>query len=150
MISLKGLGFVKDWEQFRARPYNDGFGFMTVGYGHLIKKGERFGVISEDEALGILMADVSIAEEVLNRRIAKGVKLTQQQRDALISFVYNVGETNFATSTMLKKLNVKNFDGASMEFEKWIYSKGKIAPGNVIRRRQEKDIFVRGIYDSRH
>jgi lysozyme len=71
------------------------------------------------------------------------VPLTQNQFDALVSFVFNLGVGNFRTSTLLKKLNAGDNDGAAQEFGRWIHAGGKALPGLVRRREAERALFLK-------
>lgn len=119
-ISLAGLNHIKQYEGFSATPYRDSAGLLTIGYGHLIKIGESFTRISEAEAVRLLAGDVADAEAAVNRLVK--VPLTQAQYDALVSFVFNVGASAFARSTMLKELNAGNYLAAQQNFTRWIYA----------------------------
>ncbi|MDU6101543.1 MAG: lysozyme, partial [Acinetobacter sp.] len=70
------------------------------------------------------------------------VKVTQNQFDALASFVYNVGETAFVKSTMLAVLNQGNYIAAANQFDRWIFDNGKRINGLVNRRAAEKKLFL--------
>ncbi len=70
------------------------------------------------------------------------VPLTQNQFDALISFVFNLGIGNFRTSTLLKKLNAGDYTGAAKEFPPWVRADGKQLPGLIKRRDAEKALFL--------
>jgi lysozyme len=70
--------------------------------------------------------------------------LDQSQFDALVSLVFNIGGTNFAHSTLLKKLNAHDYLGASAEFVKWNKAAGKPMLGLTRRRAAERDHFLRG------
>jgi len=69
------------------------------------------------------------------------VPLKQHQFDALVSFAYNVGGGNLRSSTLLRKLNAGDYDGAALEFHKWNRSNGKVLPGLVRRRAAEALLF---------
>jgi lysozyme len=69
------------------------------------------------------------------------VPLKQHQFDALVSFAYNVGVGNLRSSTLLRKLNAGDYDGAALEFHRWNRSKGKVLPGLVRRRAAEALLF---------
>jgi lysozyme len=71
------------------------------------------------------------------------VPLSQNQFDALVSFEYNVGYGNFSKSTLLRKLNLKDYIGASKEFDKWVYANKKKLTGLVKRRKSEKELFLK-------
>lgn len=138
-ISSKGLDLIKEFEGFRAVPYKDAVGLPTIGYGHLIKKGEVFGAISSVEATAILSRDVEDAENSVNKMV--NVPINQHQFDALVSFTYNLGGHSLLSSTLLKKLNLKDFEGAAEEFLKWDHAGGKQLPGLTRRRKAEKELF---------
>ena len=133
------------WESLRLNAYQDVGGLWTIGYGHLIKANEPYHpygtqkTISIVEAVELLLKDMSSAIDCVNRKVK--VPLTTNQRAALISFVFNVGCGAFSDSTMLRKINASDFSGASDEFDKWIYAKGKKIDGLANRRMNEKQIF---------
>ena len=71
------------------------------------------------------------------------VPLNQNQFDALVSFADNIGNKNFNWSTLLKKLNQSDYEGASLEFGRWNQASGKILSGLVLRRQKEKELFLK-------
>lgn len=142
-LSEQGINLVKQFEGFSAVPYKDTAGKPTIGYGHLIKPGEKFGAVSPNEAKGLLEKDVFVAEDVINRSVR--ATLNQNQFDALVSFVYNLGATNFLKSTLLKKLNIGDFTGAAKEFERWSNVDGKPSKGILNRRLKEKELFLTAV-----
>lgn len=73
----------------------------------------------------------------------KAVPLTQNQFDALVSFCYNVGQYNLLSSALIKKLNNKDYKGASNEFLKWNKSGGKVLQGLANRRKDEIEVFLK-------
>lgn len=145
-LSDSGLDHIKRWERFRSAAYNDGYGNMTIGYGHLILPGEKFGTISQAEALEILRRDVAWAESVVNQLVR--VPLTQSQFDALVSLVFNWGAGNFRNSSHLAMLNSGDYAGTAQRIrEHPITSGGVKSQGLVNRRNAEADLFLRdGIF----
>ena len=114
----------------------------TIGYGHT--KTARKGMkITEEQALQLLDKDVEWAEEAV-RDLVK-VNLNQNQFNALVSFVFNIGATNFRKSTLLRKLNAGDYKGAAVEFPKWKYQKRKVLQGLVRRRAEERAMFERAV-----
>ena len=87
--------------------------------------------VSRREAEILLLSDISKVEKYLN---SKNLHLSQNQFDALISFIFNVGVNNFENSTLLTTLQ-------SSEFERWIYADGKVLKGLQKRRQHEKELF---------
>ena len=146
-ISDSGLEHIKRWERFRSQAYNDGYGNMTIGYGHKILQGERFGTLSQAEALELLRRDVAWAESVVNQLVR--VPLTQSQFDALVSLVFNWGSANFTNSSHLAMLNSGDYVGTARRIrEHPITSGGVKSQGLVNRRNAEADLFLRdGIFE---
>ena len=120
-------------------PYVCPAGKLTIGYGHVIKKGESFTRITKQRAEAILLTDMAIAESAVDRLVS--VPLKSYQHAALVSFTFNLGSGNLARSTLLRKLNAGDYNGAANEFGRWVYSKGKILNGLVKRRKEEKEMF---------
>lgn len=138
-VSDKGLSLIKQFEGFSAIPYKDTGGRMTIGFGHLIKKGEVFGAISSVEAASLLMQDVQFAVNCIEDNAT--AELTQNEFDALVSFVYNLGCANFKSSTLLKYVNLYNMELAAGEFKKWGNVNGKPSKGLLNRRLKEAALF---------
>jgi type VI secretion system secreted protein VgrG len=123
----------------------------TIGYGHLIKNGEDFrNGISESKATELLRSDIMMSEQGINNLVC--VPLNQNQFDALVLLVFNIGIKNFEKSTVLKYLNnhdyksniYTNLESAWMS---WNKSNGYIVAGLTNRRKQEWILFTnRGIW----
>lgn len=144
--SQAGLELIKLFESFRAKPYlptvHD---VATVGFGTTVyPTGQRVHLedapVSEATALKYLAHDVTPCEEVIRGHVA--VDLTQHQFDALVSFIYNVGQTAFENSTLLKRLNGHNFAAAADEFLRWDKQAGKTLRGLTRRREAERALFL--------
>lgn len=144
-ISDKGIKFIQKWEGLSLTPYKDVAGYWTVGYGHLMDKNDdTTRKISLFEAEELLKKDLSWAERVVNDYVK--VPISQNEYDALVSFVYNVGKNAFIKSTLLKKLNLDDKNGASNEFKRWVRAGGKVIKGLQNRRESEKNLFVNSKY----
>ncbi|CAK0744541.1 lysozyme [Gammaproteobacteria bacterium] len=142
-ISQAGIELVKQFEGLRLKVYKDAAGLPTIGYGHLIKPGEKFAAgITEKQAELMLVGDLVSAQEAVRKWV--NVALTQGQFDALVSLVFNFGAGNFRKSTLLKKLNAGDFAGVADEFLRWNKAGGKVAEGLRRRRMAEKSMFERG------
>ena len=136
--SPKGIALIKEFEGLRLKAYLCPGGVWTIGYGHTagVKSGM---VISEAQAEEYLKADLILFERYLN---GLGLALNQNQFDALISFIYNVGTGNFSSSTLLCKVRVNPQDNSIMdEFLRWVYSKGRVLPGLQRRRLAEMKLY---------
>ena len=82
------------------------------------------------------------AEDAVTRLVV--TQLSQKGFDALVSFTYNVGINAFRNSTLLRKLNLGKVEEAAEEFSRWNKARGKVLPGLVKRRAQEKEMFLQG------
>lgn len=141
-ISLNGLNQIKKHEGFSNTVYNDVAGNPTIGYGHMLTPAERLAglrYVTEAEATRLLAKDVAAAEAAVNSLVK--VPLTQNQFDALVSFVYNVGTGAFSRSTLLKKLNAGDYVGAADQFGVWRLAGGRVVKGLVYRRQAEAELF---------
>jgi lysozyme len=151
-ISKAGLKLVKHFEGYHVRQpdgsctaYMDVAGVPTIGWGsvHGVKLGMRW---TEQEAESALMSELQTCAMEVQRLVT--VPLNQQQHDALVSFVYNLGTGAFTRSTLLRKLNRGDYAGAEVEFSRWVYaSKGAGGPkvkynGLVRRRKAEAAMFA--------
>lgn len=138
---IKARDFIKDKEGYRTKTYLDTAGLPTIGYGHLLKNGESYpSGITQKQAIDLLEKDLKIAENIVNKYVKSDINTNQKA--ALISFAYNVGEGNFKKSTLLTFLNQQLYGKAANEFDKWIYSGGKVTNGLVSRRKEEKRLFL--------
>ncbi len=136
---INGFNLIKEFEGLRLQAYKCPADRWTIGYGHTADVSAN-DVITEEEALSFLRQDVAESERAVNQYVH--VPLTQNQFDALISFVFNLGVGNFRNSTLLKKINAGDNDGAAQEFGRWIHAGGKVLPGLVRRRGAERALFL--------
>jgi lysozyme len=117
----------------------------TIGVGHTGPE-VKYGLVwTQDQADAQLLADVAGAVAAVNRLVnvkAAQNGFTQNEFDALVDFVFNVGVGNFAGSTMLKLLNSGNDAAAAAEFEKWDMAGGQHVAGLLRRRLAEKAEFL--------
>ena len=112
--SQKGIDLIKEFEGTVLKVYKDAVGLPTIGIGHLIKKGEVFTTLTQQQAEELLAKDLKQFEEGVSTSVK--VALTQNQFDALVSFAFNLGIGNLNSSTLLKKLNVGDIQGAADQF----------------------------------
>lgn len=141
VLSSAGAGAIVAHEGMRKTAYVDPVGVVTVCAGHTAtaKLGQ---VKTPAECEELLKRDVKHAENAIKRLVT--VPLTQGQFDALTSFVFNVGETAFAKSTLLRKVNANDCWGAGKEFSRWTMAGGKELPGLVTRRASERTQWEKG------
>ena len=140
--SDNGLQMTKDFEQLKLTAYQDSKGVWTIGYGHTggIQKGMT---ITEAQASLFLAADVAWAVTCVNKSVT--AKINQNQFDAMVDLVFNIGCAAFSGSTLLRKLNAADFAGAAAEFARWNKSGGKVLRGLTRRRQAEADLFSKPI-----
>ncbi len=144
-ISHAGLQLVMKAEGLRLTAYPDpgtGGDPWTVGFGHTGPDVHPGLIISEEQAERLLREDIVFAE--IGVRTYATVPLTQGQFDALTSFAFNCGIGALRGSTMLRKLNSRDYMGAADEFKRWDMAAGQHLPGLARRRADEKDMFLNG------
>lgn len=139
-ISPAGLALIKQFEGCRLEAYQDAGGIWTIGYGHAIAV-EPGLTISQADADCLLEQDIASAEQCVD---AKTGQITQNQFDALVSFVFNLGCAAFNGSSLLHLLNTGQTDAAANEFLKWCYAgnPARFVPGLVARRETERKLFL--------
>ncbi len=135
----RAVNFIAKHEGYEQNAYkpveND---VWTIGYGHTkgVKAGDK---ITEEQAKKYLIEDFKEHSAPLKE---VKINLTENQKIALSSFIFNEGPRAFKTSTLLKKLNEGDIDGAANEFDRWIYKDKKVLKGLVNRRKDEKELFL--------
>ena len=142
-MSSQGLATLQTFEGCRLLAYRDGGGVWTIGYGHT--RGVADGLTClQAQADAWLAEDLAPAEQGVARLVQ--VPLVQGQFDALASFAFNCGVAAFAASTLLRKLNARDYVGAADEFPRWVRdAQGNVEPGLVARRAQERALFLQGV-----
>lgn len=144
--SDRGLEFIKHHEGLETKAYPDPGSAdgnpWTIGVGHTngVKKGDTCTV---EQAMAWLREDVHGAEAAVNRLVK--VALTQDEFDALVSFVFNVGAGAFENSTLLRLLNAGDYDGAAAQFKRWNKNDGRVMAGLTRRREAEARMFEFGL-----
>lgn len=137
-ISNKGIELIKRHEGLVLKAYRCPADKWTIGYGHTLNV-KSTDVINKEQAECFLRQDVKSAESDVNR---EKLNLTQNQFDALVSFVFNLGAGNFKRSTLLRKVKANPNDPTiRAEFERWIYAGGKVLNGLVKRRKEEAALY---------
>ena len=164
-LSQKGIDFLKAYESEVKKDgkhvlYNDDAGYCTIGYGHLVGKKSCSSItdipqefkngLSDEKAENLFRKDLKYYEGIVKNRVK--VNLYQHEFDALVIFVYNIGDgkKGFRGSSLLEKINEKKYDEAPELFSRFTQSGGKVMPGLVLRRKAEAKIFKDAVYDSAH
>lgn len=135
---MTGIDIIKKFEGCELEAYLCPAGVPTIGYGHTY--GVRLGrTISQAEADVLLDHDYQDSIEAVEELIK--VPLSENQIEALASFVFNLGRGKLIGSTLRKKLNQGDYKGAAEEFDKWVFAGGKKLNGLIARRAAEKALF---------
>ena len=134
-----GLALTKEFEGLRLKAYQDLAGVWTIGYGHTGRDVRPGRLVGEFEAEVLLRADLRDAIACVNHAIE--VEIEQHQFDALVDFCYNTGRGNFERSSLLGKVNLEDFAGATVQFGLWVNVNQKPVPGLVRRRAAEAAMF---------
>ena len=143
-VSNKGVDLICEFEGKRLAAYDDGVGVWTIGFGTIkypngvrVKKGDTCTL---EQAKEYMRHDLIEFEHTVNSSVK--VPLNQNQFDALVSLAYNIGSNAFKSSTLVKKLNTGDYQGAADQFNVWINAGGKRMQGLVNRRDREKLLFL--------
>ena len=144
-INEIGLKLIAQFEGCYLQAYLCPANVWTIGIGTTIypngvkvKKGDKCTL---EQAHEYLAHDMIEFEKTVNDSVK--VDLTQNQFDALVSLTYNIGSTAFKNSTLLKKLNAKDYAGAADQFLVWNKGGGKVLKGLVRRREAERALFTK-------
>ena len=140
LCSRNGLALMQQFEGLCLTAYQDCVGVWTIGYGHTGRDVHAGLNITEEQALDLLMRDSAAAAAAVNRLVT--AKLTQNQFDALVSFVYNLGQGSLASSTLLRMLNAGDHAGAADQFPRWNKAGGVVVAGLQRRREAERALFM--------
>lgn len=145
--SANGVDFIAAHEGLRLSAYQDQAGLWTIGYGHLIKSGEDwlFGApITQAQAKELLAEDLKMAENAVNSNIS--IDLNQNQFDALVSLVFNIGAGAFGGSTVKARINAQDTqDRITEAWQRWdkVTINGELVSsrGLAKRREDETDLY---------
>lgn len=137
--SNRGKQLIKDFEGLRLKAYRCPAGVATIGWGHT--KGVKMGqTITEAQAEDLLVEDIAPIERQLN---VLGINFRQEQFDALVSWIFNLGAGNFTKSTLCKRILLGAADEEiTDQIVKWTYSSGKQLVGLMKRRVAEANMFL--------
>ena len=137
-ISNKGIELIKHFEGCETEAYKCPAGVWTIGYGHI--KGVQDGdVITETQAHEMLVQELKEYENYILNGVE--VDLNQNQFDAMVSWVYNLGNGNLNSSTLLKVLNSGDYAGVPEQIMRWNKAGGKVLAGLTKRRDAEAELF---------
>lgn len=158
-FSQKGINLLKSIEELATTPYDDQTGKditawvegATIGYGHLIAKldwSKYKNGFTEAEALSLLKADLSPFVNTIKNKVK--VSVTQNEFDAMVILAFNIGQTGFSSSSVLKMVNdpstKTSYNTLENAWKAWDKSQGKVSRGLKNRRQAEWNIYNKGVY----
>lgn len=132
---------IRVFEGLNTKAYRCPAGVLTIGYGHTgpdVKEGQT---ITRDQAELLLNQDLGAVGRQVEHAL-DGMRVNQNQFDALCSFTFNLGIGRLETSTLLKKLKAGDYEGAANEFLRWNRAGGQILEGLTRRRQAERRLFL--------
>ena len=136
---MEGLALIKKFEGCELEAYQCSAGVWTIGYGHTKDVVEGME-ITQEQAEQMLVDELHEYESYINKYVT--VALSQNQFDALVSWVYNLGPANLSASTMLKVLNSGEYEDVPAQMKRWNKAGGKVLEGLIRRREAEACLFV--------
>ena len=138
-ISQEGVSLIKKFEGCELKAYRCAANVLTIGYGSTkgVKEGDS---ITQEDADKLLMHEIKEYEGYINDLVE--VDLEQNQFDALVSWVFNLGPAKLKSSTLLKVLNAKDYEGVPAQIKRWNKAGGKVLQGLVRRREAESLLFT--------
>lgn len=144
-LNTDTINLIKSFEGLRLNAYQDSVGVWTIGYGHTTAAGNpavtKGMVITNQQAEDLLRSDLRKYQAYVEA-VVKTV-VNDNQYGAMVSLCYNIGPGNFAKSTLVKKVNAKDFAGAQAQFAAWNKAGGKVLSGLTRRRASEATLFAK-------
>jgi len=137
-IAKSTLAFITKEEGSKNKAYKDSKGLWTIGVGHLIKSDEMHlinATLTDEQVEELLRSDLKWCSEAVESSVK--VPLAQHQFDALYSLCFNIGEGAFRKSTVVKRLNAEDYQGAADAILMW--NKPAVLQK---RREREKALFL--------
>lgn len=148
MINDKTLKLIKQFEGLRLEAYPDpgsknGLPW-TIGYGHTkgVKRGDK---ITAAQAEKFLIEDLKESEAVIKKYVKTA--LNENQYGAAVSFIHNIGEGQFAKSSVLRYINLNRMDEVPGRMALYRMNDGKVMAGLVRRRTAEGELWMTPVDD---
>ncbi|MDE3023013.1 MAG: lysozyme [Pseudomonadota bacterium] len=147
----KAAALASEFEGFRNYPYQDPVGIWTIGFGSTRDANGQpitsaTPPITLQTALTWLQRDMAAAFATIAAEVK--VPLTDDEKAAIADLIYNIGAGNFASSTLLRMLNEKDYSGATAQFDRWDMAGGRVLAGLLRRREAETVLFEQGIKEA--
>lgn len=147
MIDLSiAVDLCKHFEGFKSKPYLCPAGVPTIGYGATYyTNGNRVSLddqpITKDKASSLLLHELQNTYLPGVLRLCPILAMDNKKLNAIVDFSFNLGLGRLQTSTLRRKINAKDWEGAKIELSRWVRAGGKILPGLVARRRAEIELI---------
>ena len=144
-LSDNGFRLLGELEGIVLRPYKDSVGIPTIGIGSTYyedgtKVTMKDKAITKERAIQLAKNVVKSFEARVNKSIV--VPMTQNQFDAMVLLCYNIGESGFARSSVVKNFNAGNLQKAADSFLLWNKAGGVVSKGLTNRREKERELFL--------
>lgn len=143
-VNRAGLDLIKEFEELKLNAYLCPAKVWTIGYGHTTAAGEPAVVkgmkITAQEAHDILVRDVKKFEDAVVKALTRAPN--ENQFSAMVSLCFNIGPGAFAKSSVVRKFNAGDVAGAADAFRLWNKGGGKVLPGLIRRREDERKLFL--------
>ena len=123
----------------RAQPYICPAGYWTIGYGHLCDP--KHPPITEAEAESYLAGDLQTALAATLRYCPVLAAEPEGRLAAIVDFTFNLGAGRLQSSTLRRRINLRDWNAAGRELRRWVYGGGKVLPGLVARREFEVSLL---------
>ncbi len=136
---FEGFHWVPKSDLDRAYPYLCPAGFWTIGYGHLCDA--KHPPITTQEGEAYLAADLADALKSTLRYCPVLATEPATRLAAIVDFTFNLGVGRLQASTLRRRLNLRDWDGAASELQRWVYASGRVLPGLVARRNAESRLI---------
>ena len=139
-ISKEGIDLIKEFEGCELTAYRCSANVLTIAYGRIkgVKEGDT---CTKEQAEEWLHEELIEYESYINDMVE--VSLLQNQFDALVSWVYNLGPSNLKSSTLLKVLNAGEYKSVPEQIKRWNKASGKVLEG-LVRRREAESLLFQG------
>lgn len=140
-LTSKGAKFIQEFEGLRLKAYRDQRGVWTIGYGATGPSISARTTWTKEQADERFIQDAEEREMQLTKYLGT-TPTTQNQFDALMSLAYNIGMGALHGSTVLRKHLAEDYKGAADAFLSWNKVNGRVDPGLVRRRHEERDLYL--------
>ena len=137
-----GEALTASFEGRKYQAYQDSRGTWTIGVGHTGPEVHEGLVWTDSQIDSAFLADSQWAQDVVNKEVT--VVISQDESNALVDLLFNIGSGNFDSSTLLRELNAGQSEDAAQEFDKWDRSGGQVLAGLLRRRQAETALFEQG------